>query len=255
MKEIVDSNWTERTAIVTGASRGLGKAMADALCDAGVHTVYADIGDNPFAAGTQPKNSDFVQIDLREEAAIVDLVHGVGQKHDRVDIIINAAANPGKMIGNMPWARADKFELDVWEDMNRVNLTAPFLMIRESLSWMIKKKWGRIINISSRAARTGMAGGAAYATAKGGLLSLTKLIAYEFSEYNITANSICPGRFPSALADSMPQEMIDASIQAIPLKRVGKHAEIASTALFLASEGAGYITGATIDVNGGAYMG
>ena len=255
MKELIDSNWSERTAIVTGAARGLGKAMADALAGVGVTTYYFDIGQDPYADGDGPDTARFLQIDLQSEQDIKNAVQRVGNEQGRVDILVNAAAAPGTMKDGKPWARADQFELDEWEWLHRVNLTAPFLLARESLKWMVANRWGRIINISSRAARTGMAGGAAYASSKAGLLGLTRLLAFEFAEHGVTANAICPGRFPSALADSFPKEIIEAAIKAIPVQRVGNHDEIAATALFLASEGAAYITGATIDVNGGAYMG
>lgn len=259
MQELIDTRWNERTAIVTGAARGLGKGIADALSALGVHTLYADILPDPTLDPAsdveRPANTEYLQLDLGNFDAVVDAAQSFGAKHSRIDILVNAAAHPGKMRDGVPWARADKFELEDWELMHRINLTAPFLLIRESLKFMVDNQWGRVINICSRAARTGMEGGAAYASTKGGLLSLTRLIAFEFAQYGITANAICPGRFPSALADSFPADVIEASIKKIPAQRVGKHEEVAAAVVYLASEGAAYVNGTAHDVNGGAFMG
>ena len=139
--------------------------------------------------------------------------------------------------------------------MLRTNLTGAFLLTQAVISSMMKARWGRVINITSVVGETGAAGQANYAASKAGMIGLTKSLAREFASRNITVNAVAPGFIQTAMTDALTEEQKTAILAQIPLARYGADADIAAAVRFLASEAAGYITGHTLDVNGGMYMG
>ena len=141
-----------------------------------------------------------------------------------------------------------------FDDVVRTDLNGPFYMIRAAMPDMVRRRWGRIINITSVAGLMGNAGQANYASAKAGLVGLTKTIARELAPRSVTVNAVAPGFIETDMTAAMPTAALEAGLKSVPLKRMGKPEEIAAACLFLAGEQAGYITGQVLQVDGGLYM-
>jgi 3-oxoacyl-[acyl-carrier protein] reductase len=245
-------DFSGQTVVITGANRGLGKAMAARFWQAGANVALlarnqseldnavAELrGERDDADGLYSASVDVAvteQVDLAAKEILA--------KWQRVDVLINNAGivSPGSY---------DKIDLDEWDRLLNANLTGSYRMVRAFAPTMQQQRSGRIINISSITAQTGgVSGGVHYAAAKGGMLAMTKTLARDLAPYNITVNSITPGQI-----DSRPNMLNDEArhrIEAmIPLGRLGHVDDIAYAALFLASPMAAYITGFTLDINGG----
>jgi NAD(P)-dependent dehydrogenase (short-subunit alcohol dehydrogenase family) len=242
---------TGRVALVTGASRGFGLATAKRLAESGasvaVHvrdpgraeTAAQQVGDRGFAVAGDLENP----ADLR---AIVDRTL---DRCGRIDILVNNAA----------LALTTRFEQITEEEWRRafdVNVTAVFLLIRAVLPAMREQGYGRIVNVSSTAGKTvSTLGGAHYTASKAALQGLTRAAAKELGPYGITVNAICPGLFDTELTrENATPEQLAAIAQTFPVRRLGEAVEVADLICFLASEAAGYITGASLDINGGDLM-
>ena len=242
----------EKIALVTGASQGIGRACALALAAEGatvalaarnvekLHAVAAEI----TAAGGQ---AEVFPLDLSDETSIKDGVKAVLAKLGRVDILVNNAGITRDML-LLRMKRAD------WDAVIATNLTGTFLVTQAVLSSMMKSRWGRIINIASIVGQTGQAGQANYAASKAGLIGFTKSVAREMASRNVTANVVAPGMIETAMTAVLDEKQKAAMMQIIPLGRAGTDQEIAHAVTFLASEKAAYITGHTLDVNGGMHM-
>jgi 3-oxoacyl-[acyl-carrier protein] reductase len=146
-------------------------------------------------------------------------------------------------------------KLSDFDDILRANLTGAFLLTQAVISSMMKARWGRVVNITSIVGETGAAGQANYAASKAGLIGLTKSLAREFASRNITVNAVAPGFISTAMTDALTDEQRAGILAQVPLGRYGTVDDIASAVTFLASDASGYITGHTLDVNGGMYMG
>jgi 3-oxoacyl-[acyl-carrier protein] reductase len=235
---------TNRTAFVTGASRGIGFACARALAAAGARVVLASRDAAKLqAASAEIAGSSWVQIDMASPESIKDAFAKAG----KVDILVNNAAITKDGL-------ALRMKKDDWDAVLSANLTGAFLAIQQVLHPMMKERWGRIINISSVVAESGNPGQANYVASKAGLIGLTKCIAQEMASRNITVNAITPGFIETDMTAALSQEQKDHLLAHIPLKRFGRPEDVASAVRFLASEDAGYITGAVLHVNGGMYM-
>lgn len=235
---------TNRTALVTGASRGIGLACAQALADAGARVVLAARDATRLAeASASIPGSTWVQLDLSS----VDSIKEAFAKTGKVDILVNNAAITKDGL-------ALRMKPDDWNAVIQTNLTGAFLAIQQVLQPMMKERWGRIINISSIVGQTGNPGQANYVAAKAGLIGLTKSLAQEIASRNITVNAIAPGFIETDMTASLSENLKESMLAHIPLKRFGKPQDIAAAVKFLASEEAGYITGAVLNVNGGMYM-
>src|SRR5258706_1058834 len=233
-----------RTAFVTGASRGIGRACARALAEAGVQVVLAARDRAKLeAAAAEIPGATWVEIDLASQGSIKEAFAKAG----KVDILVNNAAVTKDGL-------ALRMKKDDWDTVIATNLTGAFLAIQQVLHGMMKERWGRIINISSVVGEAGNPGQANYAASKAGLIGLTKSLAQEMASRNITVNAVAPGFIDTDMTQVLSQEVKDKLLTAIPLRRLGKPEDIAAAVRFLASEEAGYITGAVIDVNGGMYM-
>jgi 3-oxoacyl-[acyl-carrier protein] reductase len=235
---------TWKTAFVSGASRGIGLACARALAEAGVHVVLAarDAAKLEEASRGIP-NSTWVTIDLSSAESIKAAFAKAGQ----IDILVNNAAVTKDGL-------ALRMKKDDWDMVISTNLTGAFLATQQVLHGMMKARWGRIINISSVVGEAGNPGQANYVASKAGLIGLTKSLAQEMASRNITVNAIAPGFVETDMTAVLPQELKDKMIAHIPLKRFGRPEDVAAAVRFLASEEAGYITGAVLNVNGGMYM-
>ncbi|MBV8843887.1 MAG: 3-oxoacyl-[acyl-carrier-protein] reductase [Bryobacterales bacterium] len=233
-----------RTAFVTGASRGIGLACAQALAAAGCRVVLAarDTAKLEEASAAIP-GSSWVRIDLASSDSIEDAFRNAG----KVDILVNNA-------GITRDGLAMRMKKEAWEEVLATNLTGSFLAIQKVLPGMVKERWGRIINVSSIVGQAGNPGQANYVASKAGLIGLTKSLAQELGSRNITVNAVAPGFIETDMTGSLPQELKDSMLGRIPLKRFGKAEEVAAAVRFLASEEAAYISGHVLNVSGGMYM-
>ena len=235
---------TNRTAFVTGASRGIGLACARALASAGARVILAarDVAKLEAASAEIP-GSSWVRIDMSSEQSIKEAFAQAG----KVDILVNNAAVTKDGL-------ALRMKKDDWDMVLSANLTGAFLAIQQVMHPMMKERWGRIINISSIVGETGNPGQANYVASKAGLIGLTKSLAQEIASRNITVNAIAPGFIDTDMTAALSDELKQNMLAHIPLKRFGKPEDVAAAVKFLASEEAGYITGAVLNVNGGMYM-
>jgi 3-oxoacyl-[acyl-carrier protein] reductase len=241
---MVDQTGPNRTALVTGASRGIGLACAQALASAGVRVILAarDAAKLEAAAAAIP-GSSWVAIDMSSPDSIKEAFAKAG----KVDILVNNAAVTKDGLA----LRMKKVD---WDAVLATNLTGAFLAIQQVLQGMMKERWGRIVNISSIVGETGNPGQINYVASKAGLIGLTKSLAQEIASRNITVNAIAPGFVDTDMTAALSDELKQNMLAHIPLKRFGKPEDVAAAVKFLASEEAGYITGAVLNVNGGMYM-
>jgi 3-oxoacyl-[acyl-carrier protein] reductase len=233
-----------RTAFVTGASRGIGLACAHALASAGARVILAarDAAKLETASAAIP-GSTWVTLDMSSQESIKDAFAKAGP----VDILVNNAAVTKDGL-------ALRMKKDDWDAVLSTNLTGAFLAIQQVMQGMMKERWGRIINISSIVGETGNPGQANYVASKAGLIGLTKSLAQEIASRNITVNAIAPGFIDTDMTAALSDQLKQNMLAHIPLKRFGKPEDVAAAVKFLASEEAGYITGAVLNVNGGMYM-
>ena len=233
-----------RTALITGASRGIGLACAQALASAGTRVILAarDAAKLEAASAAIP-GSSFVTIDLSSQESIKEAFAKAGP----VDILVNNAAVTKDGL-------ALRMKKDDWDAVLATNLTGAFLAVQRVMQGMMKQRWGRIINVSSIVGETGNPGQANYVASKAGLIGLTKSLAQEIASRNITVNAVAPGFIDTDMTAALSDELKQNMLGHIPLKRFGKPEDVAAAVKFLASEEAGYITGAVLNVNGGMYM-
>ena len=241
-----------RTAFVTGASRGIGKACALALAAAGARVALAarqldkleQVAAEIRSAGGEAFT---VEIDLSVTDSIRSGFARAAKEFGRIDILVNNAGitRDGLVL---------RMKQQDWDAVLSTNLTGAFLATQQVLLSMMRERWGRIINISSVVGQSGNAGQANYAASKAGLFGFTKSLAQEMAARGITVNAVAPGFIETDMTQVLSQEVKDKVLSAIPLKRLGTPEDVAAAVRFLASEEAGYITGHVLDVNGGLYM-
>ena len=241
-----------QVALVTGASRGIGRAILEALAAAGATVVGTATSEAGAAAISQRllemnvKGCGMV-LDVRDRAACDALIEAVSGQFEKLTILVNNAGITADML-------ALRMRDDEWDSVMETNLTAAFRLARACMRGMMKAKWGRIINISSVVGSSGNAGQANYAAAKAGLEGMTRALARELGSRNITVNCIAPGFIDTDMTRSLTQAQTQALLGQIALGRLGQTSEIAAAVVFLASGAGGYITGSTLHVNGGMYM-
>jgi 3-oxoacyl-[acyl-carrier protein] reductase len=241
-----------RTALVTGASGTIGRACAVALAGQGARVVVAYGGDEQGAQETADlvkaagAEAVLARADLRQPTAARELVAAAGD--GGVDVLVN---NAGVTRDGLLLRMRD----DDFAEVLEVNLVAAFRCTREALRGMLRRRWGRVVSISSVVGLVGNPGQANYAAAKAGLVGLTMSVAREVAGRGVTANVVAPGYIPSKLTDAMSDEAKQATLGAIPAGRLGTPEEVAAAVRFLASEEAGYITGQVLAVDGGLAMG
>ncbi|HEY4069052.1 MAG TPA: SDR family NAD(P)-dependent oxidoreductase [Burkholderiaceae bacterium] len=249
---------TPRSILVTGSASGIGLAIAERFAaDGGIRLLLADrseaIHDVARRLSASGCEAEGYVVDLAQEAQVLALAEHTRTRFGGCDVLVNnAGMHPKKEGGSY---KLPDIPTADWELVLRVNLTAPFLLCRELVPLMKPKGWGRVVNIASRAGRTYIPqAGVHYAASKAGLIALTRQIAGDYARFGIAANAVAPGRIETPLSNQTAPEIIAKSLEGIPARRVGTVAEIAATAHFLASDGAGYINGACIDANGGVFM-
>lgn len=250
-------NLNGRVAVITGAGSGMGRAMAVRLAEDEAAIAIWDI-NGAGAAETAKLITDAggkaiaITVDCSDKAAIKAAADQTRKELGAITILVNNA-------GIAPFKTFLETDTDLLDKVLHINLRGPFIVTQEIVPDMIAAKWGRIINITSSSTQTGSPMQTAYVSAKGGLLGLTKALALELGGHGITANMIPPGSIDTPMlrgAPIMQQEgVVEAYGAALPVKRIGTGEDIAGAAAYLASEEAGYITGQTISVCGGRYMG
>jgi len=246
-------NLTDRVALVTGASQGIGRATALALAKSGARVAAAARNVEKLAAVVQVivaagGEALAVPIDVADAEQVKAGFRQTIEKFGKLDILVNNAAITRDGL-------AMRMKAVDWDDVLRTNLTGAHLCAQQAMPGMLRARYGRIINVTSVVAETGNAGQVNYVAAKAGLIGLTRALAVELASRNITVNAVAPGFVVSPMTDPLPQKVKDDLLARIPLGRMGADAEIAAAIVFLASEEAGYITGAVLDVNGGLRMG
>jgi 3-oxoacyl-[acyl-carrier protein] reductase len=239
-----------KVALVTGASRGLGKAIALKLASMGAKIAVNYLSNETEAAKVSLSIAEFggeaisIKADVSNTEAVKEMVRQITEKWGKIDILINNAGITRD--GLLP-----RLSEEAWDAVININLRGAFLCSKYALRSMMNQPWGRIINISSLAGISGNQGQANYSASKGGLIALTKATAREVGSRNITVNAIAPGFFVTEMTDKLPSEAKEMILSRIPLRRYGQPHELAELAAFLASEKSGYITAQVICIDGG----
>jgi 2-hydroxycyclohexanecarboxyl-CoA dehydrogenase len=246
-----------RVAVITGAGSGMGRSIAVRLAEDNAKIAIWDINrEGAEETATMVRDAGgtaiAIEADCSDRAAIKAAAEQTRSELGKVAILVNNA-------GIAPFTPFLEVQPELLERVLRINLMGPYFVTQELVPDMIEAKWGRIINITSSSVQTGSPTQTHYTSSKGGLMALTKCLALEFGAHGITANIIPPGSIDTPMlrgAAVMQQPgAIEAYGNALPVKRIGTGEDIAGAAAYLASEEAGYITGQTISVNGGRYMG
>ena len=241
-----------RTAMITGASRGIGRACALGLARSGARVVLAarsldkleEVAAEVRAAGGTAKS---VVVDMSSRDSILAGVAEAQKEFGTIHILVNNAAITKDGL-------ALRMKPEDWDSVIQTNLTGAFTAMQAVMQGMIKERWGRMINISSVVGEMGNAGQANYVASKAGLIGLTKALAREIASRNITVNAIAPGFIDTDMTAVLSEEVKMKMLEQIPLKRPGSDLDVAYAVAFLASDEAGYVTGQVINVNGGMYM-
>lgn len=241
-----------RTAFISGASRGIGRACALALAKAGHRVVLgARSLANLEAVAAEIKalgvDAFTIELDLASPDSVKAAFSRSAKDFGRIDILVNNAAITKDGL-------AIRMKKDDWDIVIQTNLTGAFLAIQQVLPGMMKERWGRIINIASVVGESGNPGQSNYVASKAGLIGLTKSVAQEMASRNITVNAVAPGFIATDMTAVLSDQVKEGILSKIPLKRLGSPEDVASAVRFLASEEASYITGHVLDVNGGMYM-
>ncbi|PIW61147.1 3-oxoacyl-ACP reductase FabG [Shewanella sp. CG12_big_fil_rev_8_21_14_0_65_47_15] len=242
-------NLTGKVALVTGASRGIGRAIAETLVEAGA-VVIGTATSEKGAAAIQEYLGDKgfgLVLNVTDSESVTNLFASIKEKAGDVDILVN---NAGITRDNLLMRMKD----DEWQDIIDTNLTSLFRLSKPVMRTMMKKRFGRIINIGSVVGTMGNAGQVNYSAAKAGLIGFTKSLAREVASRQITVNAIAPGFIQTDMTDELTEDQQKAIMSQVPMERLGQAQEIANAVLFLASDSAAYITGETLHVNGGMYM-
>lgn len=241
-----------KIALVTGASRGIGAAIAEALGRSGITVIGTattaegaeKITERLRSLGLQGQG---MQLDVSDAASVEVLMAAINSQYGAVTILIN---NAGITKDNLLMRMSD----DEWFDVINTNLSAVFRLSRACLRGMMKARWGRIVNVSSIVGAMGNAGQTNYAATKAGVMGFARSLAREIGSRNVTVNSVAPGFIDTDMTRNLPQAQKDQLTSGIALGRLGQPEEIASVVSFLVSDAASYITGETLHVNGGMYM-
>jgi len=243
------SSLNGKVALVTGASRGIGKAIAEQLVAMGATVIGTATSDNGAAAISKylAENGTGKVLNVTDDASMTDLLSQITDEFGAIDILVN---NAGITRDNLLM----RMKEDEWNDIIQTNLTSVFKLSKAVLRGMMKKRHGRIVNIGSVVGSTGNGGQANYAAAKAAVIGFSKSLAKEIASRGITVNVVSPGFIDTDMTKGLTDDQKDAIFKDIPANRLGLPKEIAATVGFLVSDDAGYITGETIHVNGGMYM-
>lgn len=241
----------KKVALVTGASRGIGKAIAESLAAAGmtvVGTATSESGAAKINDWLEPLGGAGMLLNVTDPDSVAKVVSATTERFGAPLILVN---NAGITRDNILMRMKD----DEWGDVINTNLNSIYRLSKACLRGMTKARWGRIVNISSVVGSMGNAGQSNYAATKAGAEGFTRALAKELGSRAITVNAVAPGFIDTDMTKELSEDNRNLMLQQIPLSRLGQPEEIAATVAFLVSNAAGYITGETIHVNGGMYMG
>ena len=243
------SDLKNKNALITGASGGIGSAIARKLHAAGAKVALSGTRQEPLEslANDLGERAYILPCNLNDMAAVEALPKQAIDALGSLDILVN---NAGITRDNLFMRMSD----EEWQSVIKVNLTATMKLCKGALRGMMKSRWGRIINISSVVGATGNPGQGNYAASKAGMVGMSKSLAYEVASRGITVNVVAPGFIATAMTDKLADDRKEAILAQIPAGRMGAAEDIASAVGFLASDGAGYVTGSTLHVNGGMAM-
>jgi 3-oxoacyl-[acyl-carrier protein] reductase len=240
-----------KIAIVTGASRGIGRGIAMTLAARGAYVVATARGENAVDAVSQIQEAghraEAAALEVTDPASVDALIGGVLERHGRIDILVNNAGITRDQL-------LLRMKREDWDHVIATNLTASFALSQAAIKPMLKQRSGRVINISSVVGQTGNAGQANYAASKAGLIGFSKALARELASRNITVNVVAPGLIETDMTKAITEKAHGDWTSQIPLGRLGTTADVAAAVCFLASDEASYITGQVLAVNGGMYM-
>ena len=238
-----------KKALITGASGGIGKEIAKVLIEHNAEVCVSGRNHEELNAlkNSLGKKCHVVTCDLSKKDEIIELIKKADEFMGHIDILVN---NAGITKDNI-FLRMSENE---WEDVLNVNLNSTFNILKLITKGMVKRKYGRIINISSVVGVTGGAGQVNYSASKAGLIGLTKSLSQEIATRNITVNCIAPGFIETPMTEKLDDKRKDAILNSIPMNRIGKPKDLSSAIIFLASQESSYITGQTLHINGGLYM-
>lgn len=244
------NEFTGRIALISGATRGIGKAIAKHFLEAGAHIVGVYAGNSDAAKIFADENDQFadrfelLQCNVADEQQVAALFTRIDSKYQSLDILVNnAGIRKDAMLAMMSYSQ--------WQDVLDTNLTGTYLMAKQAVLLMMRHKYGRIINITSPVAHLGFSGQANYAASKAGQVALTKTLAKEVARKKITVNCVSPGFISTDFITNLDQDLLAEYKKMVPMRRFGTPDEVAHAVLFLASNKADYISGTVLEVSGG----
>lgn len=241
-----------KTAVVTGAASGIGRATAEAFASGGAHVLLADIDEEhgeavAAAICAQGGEADFIRVDLTDAASIEAFRKEAIARCGKVDIVANVAG----------WGRTEPFvenTPEFWRRLVDLNFLGTVSMSRAFLDSMMERRCGKIVNVASDAGRVGSLGESVYSGTKGGVIAFSKALAREMARYDITVNCVCPGPTDTPLMAEVPEKLKDAFARATPMRRLGRPQEVADSILFFAGTHSNFVTGQVLSVSGGLTM-
>lgn len=241
-----------KVAVVTGAGRGIGRAIAETLGKAGVTVICVSYSESSCGAAAQAINDAGGKavakaVDVSDSAAVSEACESLLSEYENIDILVN---NAGITKDNLLFRMSE----DDWTSVINTNLNSCFYWVKGLARPMTRKRWGRIVNISSVSGIMGNAGQTNYAAAKAGMIGFTKSLAKELASRSITVNCVAPGFIKTDMTSKMADAALDIVLPMIPLKRMGESSDIANMVAYLASEEANYVTGQVFTVDGGMAM-
>jgi 2-hydroxycyclohexanecarboxyl-CoA dehydrogenase len=242
----------DKTALVTGAASGIGRATAEALAKAGAHVFMGDIDEARGEEATSALRAgglaaEFVRLDVTDLSSIAQCKQRAYERRGHVDIVANVAG----------WGKIQPFmenTPEFWRKVVDLNLLGPVAVSHAFLDKMIERGSGKIVVVASDAGRVGSLGETVYSGAKGGAIAFCKSLAREVARYNINVNCVCPGPTDTPLLRAVPEKHQEAFVKATPMRRLAKPSEIADAVLFFASDQASFVTGQVLSVSGGLTM-
>lgn len=244
------SDFNKKIAFVTGGGDGIGRATSVALSACGAKVIVTDINEKMGKQTVDQIKSEgneasFFKMDVSVESEVKTITDIVIDENKKIDLAVNNAGVGGD------FESIHKTDLSDWNSNLNINLNGVFLCMKYQSKYMLRNRFGRIVNVSSMAGLKGVGGGASYSASKHGVIGLTKSAAIEYGDHNIRVNSVCPGFIDTKLIRNVPKNVIDFNMKINPMKRIGKTKEVADSILWLLSEKSSFVNGHSISIDGG----